>query len=80
MPDQKEPDFICPHCKADLKESLMYVEDGCTNYIFYKRGSLGEWFIDDERNGDNTSETYYACRCCGKMLPDELQEYFQENI
>lgn len=77
---QNQPDLKCPHCKEDLRETLMFVEDGCTNYIYYKQGSLGEWFVEHESNGENTSETYYACRSCGERLPDELQTYFEEQI
>ena len=30
---------VCPNCKADFKlDGIAYVEDGCTNYLNYKKG------------------------------------------
>lgn len=78
--DKKKPELVCPNCKADLKENLMFVEDGCTNYIHYKMTNKNEWIIDNEIDGENISESYYACRSCGEQLPDDFQDYFQKTI
>lgn len=72
--------FTCPYCKADLKEALMYVEDGCTNYIYYKFTKTEEWQVNDELDGNNPVDCYYACRQCDEKLPDDMQEYFTNNM
>lgn len=72
--------FECPFCKEDLRENLTYVEDGCTNYINYKLHGKDGWIVDSETNGNNSTENYYICKSCQKTLPDEMQEYFRNNI
>jgi hypothetical protein len=77
---EPELEFKCPHCGEDLKNNLMLVQDGCTNYIYYTQDDKGNWNIDDELDGAETSEVYFACRLCGERLPRNLQEYFEDNI
>lgn len=72
--------FICPLCRADLKEYLMYVDDGCTNYIFYKFiAEKKVWQVFNELDGNNAAETYFACRECDEKLPEDMQKYFSEK-
>ena len=70
--------LICPFCKADLHEFLMYVEEGCTNYIYYSFKD-GKWSVSDELDGDGDPETYWACKKCSEELPDDMQKYFTET-
>lgn len=75
-----EYDF-CPNCNADLTQgNLMFVEHGCTNYIYYKKSPRLGWVIDDENDGQNPTETEYACRQCEFTLPTNYQEYYEENL
>ena len=73
-------DLKCPKCKEDLRENLMFIQDGCENRIFYKLGKDGEWYVDDETDGHNVTDDYYVCRLCDEVLPKEYQEYFNEII
>ena len=76
-----ERDFeICPNCNRDLTQgSLMYVQIGCENTIFYKKFEKLGWMIDDQVEGDG-EDGYYACRECDNKLPDSYQEYYSNNL
>lgn len=79
--DQEYNFDYCPFCNTDLTQgALAYVEKDVTNYIYYKKDPQFGWIEDWEEDGNNPSETFYACKECGKQLPTEYQAHFSENI
>lgn len=75
-------DLICSNylCKTDLRKTgVTFVEDGCTNYVNYVFDDK-KWVWTYETNGENPTESYYICKECQAVLPDEIQEYLEDNI
>jgi len=71
--------LFCPKCKKNLKEAgVDHILYGATVTDVYTYGVNG-WQLKSSETND-PDDAWYTCSDCGEKLPDELQEYFSNNL